>query len=81
MEKKDIEDCIDDLRDIFPLIFDRLPDHVQDVLIELRFKLGPMGFWKLDKLKAAIWNNDFDAAADEISDNKLANIMQNGYDN
>jgi lysozyme len=87
----DIDECVDDLRDIFPLRFDQFPDHVQEVLVNMRFQLGSAGFWNFEKLRAAVWAYDFQKAAEEMLNSKwakhdtpgrakeLAGVMRHGF--
>tara|TARA_R110000782_G_scaffold47256_4_gene104054 strand:+ start:10548 stop:10952 length:405 start_codon:yes stop_codon:yes gene_type:complete len=49
----------------------------QDVLINMIFNLGAPRFQTFKKLWAALGNNDFDAAADEMLDSKWADQVGN----
>jgi lysozyme len=68
----DLEECKTDLRKIFPGQFDQLPDHVQEVLMNMRFQLGPGGFRGFKKFIAAIKGWDFVLAQKEMLDSKWA---------
>lgn len=50
----DIRECIDDLQGIFPDHFDRLPEKIQHVLIDMRFQLGPGRFRKFKNMIFAV---------------------------
>ena len=72
MLKNDLSECQADLREIFFGQFDALPDHVQEVLINMRFQLGPGGFRSFQKFIGAIHGWDFVLAQKEGLDSKWA---------
>jgi len=89
--KNDIEQCHADLERVFPNQFEALPDHIQEVLMNMRFQLGPGGFRSFKKFIAAIRAWDMTKAKQEMLDskwakqdtpdraNRLAKILQTGY--
>jgi lysozyme len=72
MLKNDLDECRWDLEKIFPGQFDVLPDHVQEVLMNMRFQLGPGGFRSFKKFIAAVRGWDFVKAQAEGLDSKWA---------
>jgi len=90
MLKNDLEECKDDLREIFKCTFDSYPDYVQEVMMSMRFQLGSGGFRKFKKFIGAIRVWDFEKAADEMLDSlwakqtpgrakELSEIMRHGF--
>ena len=49
----DIDECIEDLKKIFPK-FASLPDNMQRVLVNMRFNLGPEKFRQFGRLIAGV---------------------------
>jgi lysozyme len=74
----DLEECKTDLRKIFPGQFDQLPDHAQEVLMNMRFQLGPGGFRSFKKFIGAVRAWDFDRAKAEMLDSKWAKVNTPG---
>jgi hypothetical protein len=72
MLRNDLDECRWDLEKIFPGQFDVLPDHVQEVLMNMRFQLGPGGFRSFKKFIAAVKGWDFVLAQKEGLDSKWA---------
>lgn len=72
MLKNDLDECLWDLEKIFPGQFDALPDHVQEVMMNMRFQFGPGGFRSFKKFIAAIRGWDFVKAQAEGLDSKWA---------
>lgn len=70
--RNDLDECRWDLEKIFPRQFDALPDHVAEVLMNMRFQLGPGGFRTFKKFIAAIRGWDFVLAQKEMLDSKWA---------
>jgi lysozyme len=70
--KNDIEECVDDLKKIFNEQFEKLPDHAQEVLINMRFQLGVKGFRGFKRFIFAIKAWDFQKASVEMLDSKWA---------
>jgi lysozyme len=91
MMKNDLEVCQTDLTNIFTGQFAALPDHVQEVLMNMRFQLGPGRFRSFKKFIAAIRAWDMTKAKQEMLDskwakqdtpdraNRLAKVLQTGY--
>jgi lysozyme len=52
--QNDIDECYDDLKDIFNSMWSCLPEHRQRVLLDMRFNLGHSGFLKFRNLIAAV---------------------------
>jgi len=71
--KNDIDECRWDLAKIFQS-FDSYPDYVQEVLMNMRFQLGPGGFRSFKKFIAAINGWDFSQAKIEMLDSKWAKL-------
>jgi len=92
MLKNDLDECRWDLAGIFQS-FDSYPDHVQEVLMNMRFQLGSGGFRSFKRFIGAIKGWDFDRAQTEMLDSKwakkdtparakeLAGVLINGFDN
>jgi len=70
--KNDLDECRWDLENLLQGQFDGLPDHVQGVLMNMRFQLGPGGFRTFKKFIAAIRGWDFVLAQKEGLDSKWA---------
>ena len=70
--KNDLEECKTDLRKIFPGQFDQLPDHVQEVLMNMRFQLGPNKFRGFKNFIGANRAWDFVLAQKEGLDSRWA---------
>lgn len=93
MLKNDLNECRWDLESLFPGRFDALPDHIQEVLTNMRFQLGPGGFRSFKKFIGAILGWDFVLAQKEMLDSKwakidtperaqeLAEVMRHGWPN
>ena len=64
--ENDINECVADLKTLFA--FDRLPEIVQRVLIDMRFALGFYKFRGFKRMIAAIKDEDFALASSEIQD-------------
>lgn len=52
--------------------FDKLPESVQDVVVNMSYQLGPTKLRGFKKFREALYLGDFDKAADEILDSKMA---------
>jgi lysozyme len=88
----DIEKCRNDLANIFPDQFAVLPDHIQEVLMNMRFQLGPGGIRKFRKFIGAIRAWEMSRAYDEMLNSKwakrdtparakeLAGVLLNGFE-
>jgi lysozyme len=72
MLKNDIDQCREDLENIFPGQFMALPDHVQEVIMNMRFQLGSGGLRKFRKFIGAIRGWDMSRAHNEMLDSKWA---------
>jgi lysozyme len=70
--KNDILECTQDLQRVFGDQFERLPDHTQEALINMRFQLGPGSFRTFRKFIAAIKAWDFAEAERQGLDSKWA---------
>lgn len=70
--KNDLDECRRDLEKIFHPRFNNYPDHIQEVLMNMRFQLGLNGFRSFKKFIAAIWGWDFAKAQAEGLDSKWA---------
>ena len=71
--ENDINECIADLQTLFdddPARFNNLPQPVQNVLVDMRFNLGPNGFRSFTNMIRAIKENDFHTAALEMKDSR-----------
>ncbi len=64
----DIKVCIEDLNARMKL--SRLPNDIQDVLINMRFQLGSSGFWKFKKMLTAFNKKDYEEAIVQMKDSK-----------
>lgn len=67
MLKNDIEEAVTDLRKLLDN-FDSLPDHIQEVLANMRFQLGPGGIRGFKNMLGAVRGWDFDRMAKEMKD-------------
>jgi lysozyme len=65
--KNDVEDCIDDLR-LLLKNFDELPQKIQEVLINMRFQLGPGGLRGFKNMLGAVQTWDFERMKVEMKD-------------
>jgi len=63
--ENDIQECLDDLTPLFPG-FDDLPEPVRQVLVDMRFNLGPGRFRQFKKMIAAVNARDFPQAAAQM---------------
>lgn len=63
----DIRECEEDLRKIFDN-YDGLDQARKQVLIDMRFNLGPNRFRNFRKMIAAVQGRDFKRAAEEMKD-------------
>ena len=61
----DINECYQDLKNIFDRFKD-LSENRQSALIDMRYNLGSGGFRKFKKMIAAIKENDFKKASEEM---------------
>lgn len=62
--------AMDDANSIFPN-FETLPEDKQDALLHLSYQLGAPRLRKFRKLRAAVANEDFAAAAEEVMNSEL----------
>ena len=69
--ENDIDECIVDLKTIFPN-FKRLKEGRQRALIDMRFNLGPSRFRGFKKMIAALHRRDYSTAAREMLDSRWA---------
>jgi lysozyme len=67
----DIEEVAEDLKKIFK-DFDRFPDHIQEVLANMRFQMGPRGFRSFNNMINAVNAWDFSRMQIEMMDSKWA---------
>jgi lysozyme len=67
MLKNDIEECVTDLRKILPN-FDDLPVKIQEVLVNMRFQLGPGGIRGFKQMLGAVRAWDFERMKKEMKD-------------
>jgi lysozyme len=63
--KNDVEDCIDDLRKLLKN-FDDLPEKIQEVLVNMRFQLGPGGLRGFKNMLGAVRHWDFERMQAEM---------------
>lgn len=66
----DLEECISDLRNLLNN-FDDLPDRIQEVLVNMRYQLGPGRFRKFKNMIGAVRGWDFERMAAEIKDSAV----------
>jgi lysozyme len=65
--KNDIEDCVTDLRKLLEN-FDDLPAMIQEVLVNMRFQLGPGGIRGFKQMLGAVRAWDFERMKKEMKD-------------
>jgi len=65
--ENDIQECIEDLKNIFR-DFDLLPESVRRVLVDMRLNLGPNRFRKFKKMIRGVKDQNFTQAAAEMKD-------------
>ncbi len=65
--RNDIKECESDLRTIFE-DFEALDQSRKNVLIDMRFNIGPNRFRQFKKMIAAVRQKDFKLAAEEMED-------------
>lgn len=65
--RNDIKECETDLHTIFDN-FEGLDDIRKNVLIDMRFNLGPNRFRQFKKMIAAVRKKDWQQAAEEMKD-------------
>jgi lysozyme len=63
--ENDIQECLDDLIPLFDA-FDTLPEPVRQVLVDMRFNLGPGRFRQFKKMIAAVNTRNFPQAAAQM---------------
>jgi lysozyme len=63
--ENDIQECLDDLTPLFDA-FDTLPEPVRQVLVDMRFNLGPGRFRQFKKMIAAVNARNFPQAAAQM---------------
>ena len=68
---QDISNCLLHAMDFFPE-FNRLPDAVQHVIVNMLFQLGKHGFGQFVKFIAHIRAGEYSAAATEVLDSRAA---------
>jgi len=68
--ENDLADCVKDLNVIFPNQFQKFPDGIQRVLMDMRFQLGGAGFRKFRKLIQAIRGGDLKEAIVQMKDSR-----------
>ena len=66
----DIDECIEDLKKIFPE-FTTLPDNMQRVLVNMRFNLGPEKFRQFRRLIAGVEHKDFKIVIKSMKENDV----------
>jgi len=88
MLRNDVDECVADMRQLFDN-FNALPDEIQEVVVNMRFQLGPGKFRTFKRMIAAVKAWRFEDAAKEMRDSKwyrddtpsraeeLAKIMEN----
>lgn len=82
MLKNDIAECFQDLSaSVFPDHFDRFPENIQHVLIDMRFQLGPGGIRGFKNMIAAFKQFDTPRAIKEMKDSAWYRQTQNRADN
>jgi lysozyme len=69
--KNDISRSESDLKKIFPN-FNNLPYHIKEVLVNMRFQLGPSRFRSFKKMIDAVNAWDFEKMKTEMMDSKWA---------
>lgn len=67
--EKDFETHVEECRVMFDC-FDELPDEVQEIIINMMFNLGRTRFELFKKFKAAIIENDWNEAANQMCDSR-----------
>jgi lysozyme len=77
--ENDIQECLDDLTPLFD-DFDALPEPVRQVLVEMRFNLGPGGFRQFKKMIAAVNARNFIEAAVQMKDSRWYRQLGNRAD-
>jgi lysozyme len=65
--KNDVDECIDDLRSMLKN-FDDLPDVIQEVLVNMRFQLGPSRLRGFKNMLGAVRGWNFEAMRREMRD-------------
>jgi lysozyme len=65
--KNDVDECIEDLRSLLKN-FDDLPDVIQEVLVNMRFQLGPGGLRGFRNMLGAVRGWNFEAMRREMRD-------------
>ena len=68
----DIDECYEDLKNIFDFAFDCFSEERQLALMDMRYQLGGKGFRSFRKMKTAICIVDWELAAKEASMSKWA---------
>jgi lysozyme len=67
--ENDIQECLEDITPLFD-DFDALPEPVRQVLVDMRFNLGPGGFRQFKKMIAAVNERNFTEAAAQMKDSR-----------
>ena len=73
----DILECIRDLTCIFPDQFNKMPEDIQMVLIDMRYQLGHDGFTGFRKMIKAVRNGKFNNMIFEMENSKWYHQTKN----
>ena len=76
----DIYECFLDLTCLFPDQFNDMPGALQQVLVDMRFQLGPGGFRNFKKMIRAIKRNDLPGMIREMKDSRWYHQTKNRAD-
>lgn len=68
MLANDIAECVDDLRKNIFIDFDKLPENIQLVLVDMRFQLGSYTFRKFKKMINAVANRNWSEMIKQMKD-------------
>lgn len=67
--RKDVEKSIEDAKKLF-ITFDKQPEKVQLILVDMIFNLGYGGLSKFVKMRGAVESGNYEKAADEMMDSR-----------
>ena len=70
----DLARCLDELVEIFGLDFYKMPENVQQVLVDMIFNLGKPSFLQFKKMIAAVKAEVYGLASREIRDSRYARV-------
>lgn len=77
----DIKACVEDLQSLFFDQFDRLPEKIQHVLIDMRFNLGPSRFRAFQKMIDAVRAESWQDMINEMKDSIWYRQVKSRADN